>query len=195
MALGTFEFTADGVKPFHDVQSTTSVSSITVPVGDSNREGMVLVEGFLTPTSSSAHLRARLKNSSDSTGRACKWRTWGRTASGSGTRGRNVDYFQITANDTVYNDTTVFGHSTTAAGVSFHLWISLFNAELQPYKDVTFHYRSIYQNNSAFSANGHTMGMGTVMNQNTQDITQCELYFTTGDIWQNRVRCYNFFGN
>tara|TARA_Y100001972_G_C7639557_1_gene321262 strand:- start:866 stop:1456 length:591 start_codon:yes stop_codon:yes gene_type:complete len=196
MAIGTFEFTADGAKPFHDVQSTTSASSVTVPVGDSNREGMVLVEGFLTPTSST-RLRAGLKNSSESTGRACKWRTWGRTASGNATRGRNVDYFEITANDNVDNDTTVSGHTTSAAGISFHLWISLFNQESEPYKDVMFHYRSIYHNGATFSSssNGHTMGQGTVMNQNSQDITECNIYFSSGNIWQYRIRCYNFFGN
>ena len=50
MAFGTFEFTQYGTKPFEDVYSTTTVSSVTVDINDVNGKGITLVEGLIQPT-------------------------------------------------------------------------------------------------------------------------------------------------
>tara|TARA_R100001460_G_scaffold8778_7_gene21560 strand:+ start:1893 stop:2459 length:567 start_codon:yes stop_codon:yes gene_type:complete len=183
VAIGTHEFTENGSKPFHFIQSKTPSSSVTFPIADTNQAGMVLVEGLVMPSAVS-YLRVQLKTSTGTLGQQCHYRTWAKGDSGFSRNSGNSNYFEING-DKVDNNGDY---------ITFQIWISLDMVYSHPFKDCMFHYRSI--NHTASLSNqaaSSSKGMGKI--EVLGEITRATILMDSGNINEHRIRCYNFFGN
>jgi len=186
MTFGTFEFTEYGTKPFEDVYSTTSVTSVTVDINDVNGKGITLVEGLIQPTEEYyPYLSLRGSDNSVSSIKDVQYRM----------RRSGTTSTYNTGDNTVIRLTNHYIDNSDTEGFYFQLWFKFGeNNSSNPYEDVSFHWRGLAHVTGDSSAGvAATEGQGRV--RSSGDVGKARFTMSNGAIANHRIRCFNFLSS
>ena len=186
MTFGTFEFTEYGTKPFEDVYSTTSVTSVTVDINDVNGKGITLVEGLIQPTTEYfPYLSLRGSDNSTASIKDVQYRV----------RRSGTTSSYNTGNNTVIRLTNHYIDNSDTEGFHFQLWFKFGeNNSSNPYEDVSFHWRGLALVSGDSSAGvAAAEGQGRV--RSSGDVGKARFTMSSGSIANHRIRCFNFLSS